>query len=85
MLKHATLDYEGKRYELELDHGQTTETNAPTAGVRPMWRVTIGGTAVTSFEAEPGDTEDDARARLRDWLDHQPSLNDRDQIHLGGG
>lgn len=85
MERHLEVEYDGKRYELELDYGQTTAGNVPKAGVQPMWRVTMSGTAITSFEARPDESDDDARSRLRAWLDREPDLNNRDQIHLGGG
>ncbi len=85
MVRQTTLEYNGKPYELELDQGQTSDSSAGLPGVRPMWRVTLAGTAITSFEGARDDTDAAAQDRLRAWLDQQPNLTNRDQIHLGGG
>ena len=84
MLERTTVEYRGKMYAVELDRGWTADS---TTGARtqPRWHVTIGGTAVTSFDAEPDETEGSVQDRVRGWLERHPDLHDRDQIHLGGG
>ena len=85
MLQQTTVEYGGKLYKVELDHGQTMAGDDPSLPVGPRWVVTIGATAVTTFPAGPHDTEESVRAETSRILDRLPDLTDRDQIHLGGG
>jgi hypothetical protein len=80
------VQYHGKRYTVE--RGQPADTAAQGGGGPGgpwHWYITLGGTAITSLEAHPGDTEATLRTRVRQWLAEHPDLQSRDQIHLGGG
>jgi hypothetical protein len=86
MRERFTLQYRGKRYVVE--RGQRPSTSARGAGGpvgRNHWYLTVGGTALTSLEARPRETDEELKARVRAWLDAHPELHNRDQIHLGGG
>jgi hypothetical protein len=85
MQERIQVEYRGKVYQVQLDRGRTDEGNARAPAAQPRWHATIGGTAVTSFDARPDDSEASVSQRLRAWLAEQPHFGDRDQIHLGGG
>jgi hypothetical protein len=70
-MDQVTLEYRGKQITAALEP--------------PMWYVTIGGTALTHFPAQPSDTEASVRGRVLAWLKEHPDMLDRDQIVLGGG
>jgi hypothetical protein len=84
--KRFTLQHRGKRYTVERGeppHAAAKGGGSPVNAER--WYVTLGGTALTAIEAQPGETDPALRARIRQWLDAHPELQDRDQIHLAGG
>jgi hypothetical protein len=74
--RRITVEHRGKPYLVELDEA---------TAAAPRWVVTLGPTAITSLDARPGDDEAAVRVRLLAWLDHQPPLDSRDDVHLGGG
>ena len=86
MSNKFVVQYRGKRYSLE--RGQPTDA-ATKGGGAPggpqRWYVTLGGTAITSLESQPDETEAVLRARVRQWLAEHPDLQTRDELHLGGG
>jgi hypothetical protein len=85
MKQQMEFEYRGKRISAALNETQTDSGTALPRRERPMWYITIGGTALTKLPAEPADTEESVRNRVRTWLDAHPDLLDRDQIVLGGG
>lgn len=85
MLREVKIRHAGKLYTAQLDAGATASGDAPPLPGRGRWHVTLGPTAITSFEARPDDTAERVRERVLDWLDAQADLSDRDQVHLGGG
>jgi hypothetical protein len=74
MPQRFTLQYRGKRYQVER-------------GQRPSdrWYITVGGAAVTSLDVRPREAGEALRKRVRGWLEAHPELDGRDRIHLGGG
>jgi hypothetical protein len=81
----VALDYRGKQITAALKRSQTLSGRALPQDEPPMWYVTIGGTALTSFPATPSDNEASVRGRVLAWLKDHPDMLDRDQIILGGG
>jgi len=86
MREKFVLQYRGKRYTVERGQpvGAAAQGGGAPAGPQ-RWYVTLGGTAITKVEHQPGETEAVLRARIRRWLAEHPDLQTRDQIHLGGG
>jgi hypothetical protein len=86
MREKFVLQYQGKPYTVERGRpaGKAAEGGGAPSGPE-RWYVTLGGTAITSLEHQPQDTEAELRARVRQWLAEHPDLQTRDQIHLGGG
>lgn len=81
-----TLQYRGKRYRVE--RGQPRSTAAKGGGAptgRDHWYITLNLAAVTRLPARPQETEEELRARIREWLAAHPEFQTRDQIYLGGG
>jgi hypothetical protein len=86
MREKFVLQYQGKPYTVERGRPPGTAAEGGGAPSGPeRWYVTLGGTAITSLEHQPQDTEAGLRARVRQWLAEHPDLQTRDQIHLGGG
>jgi hypothetical protein len=84
-MEQVTFECRGKQITASLNQAQTLSGEVLPGGERPMWYVTIGGTALTKVPAAPDDTEDSVRSRVLAWLDAHPDMLDRDQIVLGGG
>lgn len=85
MAKRIRCEYNGSSYSIELDPARTTSGEVRGGGGLGIWYVTVGGTAVTSFPAEPGDTDASVCARLEAWLQKRSEIGERKDIHLGGG
>jgi hypothetical protein len=84
-MEQVSLEFRGKQINATLNRGQTLSGQALPRGERPMWYITIGGTALTKFSATSADTEASVRGRMLAWLEAHPDMLDRDQIVLGGG
>ena len=84
-MEQVGLDYRGKQIIATLNRKQTVPGDTVIREERPMWHVTIGGTALTKFPASRSDTEASVRGRVLAWLDANPDMLDRDQIASGGG
>jgi hypothetical protein len=80
------LQHRGRRYEVE--RGQPRR-EAASGGGAPVgtdsWYITLNLAAVTSLPAEPGESRDALRDRIRRWLDEHPEPLGGEGIYLGGG
>jgi hypothetical protein len=80
------LQHRGKRYRVE--RGQPRSSAAQGGGApsgSDRWYISLNLAAITSLPAEPGETEAGLRARIREWLDANPRVQESDEIFLGGG
>lgn len=83
-MREISIDHGGKQITASLGRGATGAAKVASPD-EPVWYVTIGGTALTTLPASPGDSEETVRARVLQWLTEHPEMLDRDQIVLGGG
>jgi hypothetical protein len=72
MPRRVTVRIGGQAYEAEMGHSG-------------HWYLRVGGTALTSFGASPGETDDAIAGRIRRWVADHPGIRSRKDIHLGGG
>ena len=80
------LWHHGKEYTLERGAGEAHASNGGRQwGEADQWYVTLGGTALTTLPAYGNESEAGVCARLLDWLAAHPEMQDRNNIHLGGG
>lgn len=84
-VSQVSIEYRGKQLTASLGRGQSATGEALATSEPAVWYVTIGGTALTTLPASPGDSEETVRGRILQWLRENPDLLDRDQIVLGGG
>jgi hypothetical protein len=84
-MEQVIVEYRGKQITAALGRGQTPSGRALPQEEPPMWYVSIGGTALTTFPATSTDTEASVRDQVLAWLKAHPDMLDRDQIVLGGG
>lgn len=81
-----TMSYEGREYTVERGapvQQATTGGGAPAG--RNRWYITLGPKAITSLEAEPGESESALRERIRRWLAEHPEMPSSEDIVFGGG
>lgn len=84
-VSQISIEYRGKQLTASLGRGGSAGGEALATSETAVWYVTIGGTALTTLPASPGDSEEAVRARVLQWLRENPDMLDRDQIVLGGG
>jgi hypothetical protein len=81
-----TLEFEGRQYTVQRGDPPASAARGGGAPVgRHSWYVTLGPKAITSLEAVAGESDDELRARIREWLAAHPEMPDSEDIILGGG
>ena len=86
MADRFTLEYDGREYTVQRgDHPASAAEGGGAPVGRHSWYVTLGPKAITRLDAVPGEGEDEARARIRQWLAEHPEMPDSEDIIFGGG
>jgi hypothetical protein len=81
-----TLEFEGRQYTVQRGAPPASAARGGGAPVgRHSWYVTLGAKAITSLDAVAGESDDELRARIREWLAAHPEMPDSEDIILGGG
>jgi hypothetical protein len=81
-----TLEFEGRQYTVQRGAPPASAARGGGAPVgRHSWYVTLGPKAITSLDAVAGESDDELRARIREWLAAHPEMPDSEDIILGGG
>jgi hypothetical protein len=81
-----TLEFEGRQYTVQRGDPPASAARGGGAPVgRHSWYVTLGPKAITSLDAVAGESDDELRARIREWLAAHPEMPDSEDIILGGG
>lgn len=86
MTRKFTVSYEDREYTVE--RGAPPAAAAEGGGSPPggdRWYITLGPKAITSLEAQDGESDADLRGRIRAWLAAHPEMPDAEDIVLGGG
>jgi hypothetical protein len=81
-----TLEFEGRQDTVQRGDPPASAARGGGAPVgRHSWYVTLGPKAITSLDAVAGESDDELRARIREWLAAHPEMPDSEDIILGGG
>ena len=85
MSRQFTLTFEDREYTVVEGAPADRAATGGGAPVGPRWYVALGPKAITSLEAQPGESEAALRSRICQWLAEHPEMPDSADIVFGGG